>query len=401
VTLADPSSTVRVRRLVEDDFDAYLALRDASFGYPRGDEVRQTLLGRLPSTWGAFDGEHLVASLADPRFEVFLAGVRVQQAGIAAVQTAPEQRRRGIAARLMRRALEAARDDGIGWSLLYPFDPGFYARYGWQTLPTGTRLDLPPSRLGRPDEVGAERVTGDLRPQLQDLHLRCAAEWNFTNARTLGNRDVWGDMQSDPGQQGLAYRFGDAYVVLRQRFDETLRGTRLEVIDLGYASRAGRDRLFGFLASFEGQAARVTIDLPSSDPLVWDWAGWHPAAGRPTLMARIADLRVALAALRWPPTASADRDPVPVFTMRVRDAFAPWNEGTYRVEVGADGTTVAAATGSETDLDVRALPLLVSGAATPDAVRRAGLAEGEPRPLEALARLAAGRTPYQAPEDFF
>ena len=397
------ASGVTLRRLDADDVGAYLRLRDGSYGFPTDDESRLEFTRRMALTWGAFQGGELAASLGDPRFENYVAGARVRTAGIAAVQTAPEHRRQGLAARLLRHALEVARDDAIGWSLLYPFDPPFYTRYGWQGLATGVELVLPPARLARTAPFTASRVTSDLRGELQDVYGRCAANWTFTNARTLGPWDVWEDLLPAPGKLGLAYRLDDAYVVLQQRYEGDPHGPSLRVIDSGYASAAGREALFGLLASFNGQSSTITIDVPASDPLAWDWAGWYPKAGRKTLMARVADVQSALGALRARrPGADGDETvDLPAFTMGVRDAFAPWNEGSWRVTPGPEGCTVERVPNSETWLDVRGLTLLLSGAATPLAVRLAGLAEGDAVALSTLAALSAGRTPYQAVEDGF
>jgi predicted acetyltransferase len=406
VTDLVPSAVDRdvvVRRLGADDFGAYLRLRDGSFGYPAGDEVRDELAGRLPSTWGAFRGGELAASLADPRFEVFVAGERVPMAGIAAVQTAPEHRRAGLARRLMRHALEIARDDGIGWSLLYPFDPRFYTRYGWQGLATGVTLELPPERLGGGGEVAAKRVTSDLRGALHDVYARCASQWTFANARTIGPWDVWDDLLEAPGKLGLAYALEDAYVVLRQRHEDDPHGPTLRVTDHGHATAAGRSALVALLASFAGQSSKIVIDVPAVDPLAWDWSGWYPRRGRKTLMARVADVHGAVSRLRARRPAESGDAPVdlPPFTVGVHDPFAPWNEGPWRVTPGPDGCGVERAGRSDATVDVRGLALLLSGAATPLAARMAGLAEGDEAALSTLAALSGGRSPYQAEADGF
>jgi predicted acetyltransferase len=397
------ASDATIRRLEGDDLEAYLRLREGSFGFPDGEEVRAELAGRLATTWGAFRGDELAASAADPRFEVFVAGARVPMVGLAAVQTAPEHRRGGLAALLMQRALQAARDEEVGWSVLYPFDPRFYTRYGWQALASGVELELPAERLGARRAFEATRVTSDLRGALQEVYTRCARHFTFANARTKGPWDVWEDLLPTPGKQGLAYRLDDAYVVLRQRHENDQHGPTLHVIDHGYASARGRDALFGLLATFAGQSPRVILDVPSTDPLAWDWSGWYPRQARKTLMARIADVPSALRRLRAVRPAERGDEAVdlPDCTLTVRDAFAPWNEGSWRLRPGPDGSEVTRAAAAQTTIDIRALTLLLSGAATPLAVRLAGLAEGDDGALSTLAALSAGRTPYQAPSDAF
>ncbi|MBA2667716.1 MAG: GNAT family N-acetyltransferase [Trueperaceae bacterium] len=391
---------VIVRRLVDDDVERYLELRDVSFGYPGGDDIRAEIAGRMATTWGAFRGDALAASLADPRFEVYVAGVRVPMAGVAAVQTAPEHRRLGLAARLLRHALEIARDDGIGWSLLYPFDPRFYTRYGWQGLSTGVTLEMPLERLAGGALADATRVTSDLRGAFQALYARCAVGWTFANARTIGPWDVWEDLLAEPGQQGLAYRLDDAYVVLQHHYEDDQHGPVLRVRDHAHASASGRRALLALLASFAGQSSKIVIDVPATDPLAWDWSGWYAKHARKTLMARVADVPSAIARLRAR-TSTGERIDLDPCTVTIRDAFAPWNEGSWRVTPGPDRCVVARSDRAITTLDVRGLALLLSGAVTPRTVILAGLAEGDHAALDTLATLAAGRTPYQAPVDAF
>lgn len=386
---------VILRTLHADDLDAYLGLREHSFGYPAGDDVVSELRGRLPVTVGAFDTTgRMVASAARPRFETFVAGRRQPLLGVAAVQTVLPARRRGVARTLLARLLRDGREDGVGWSLLYPFDPRFYDRLGWQSLPTGVRLAMDMAWLGPPRPVDAWPIASDLRGELHELHQRCAAQWNFSNARTVGPWDVWSDMLPERGGRGAAYRVADGYAVLRLR-DAGGSGTTLDVIDAAWCSPRGRDEVLALLSAYAGQADRLEIELPRDEALAWSLADWFTTPTRATRMARVVDLTAALAPL-------VPNDDTRACTVRVRDALAPWNDGTWRITPGPDGCAVeSTSTSADATLDVRAVPLLVGGAATPESVLRTGLADGDRRALVTLAALATGRTPFQSLNDRF
>jgi len=387
--------SVTLRTLHDGDLDAYLELREHSFGFPPGDDVPTELRGRMPMTVGAFDtAGRLVASAARPTFETFVAGRRQPLLGVAAVQTALPARRRGVARALLARLLADGRDDGIGWSLLYPFDPRFYDRLGWQSLPTGVRLGMDMAWLEPPRPVDAWPIGSDLRSALHELHQRCAALWNFSNARTEGPWDVWSGLLPERGGRGAAYRVEDGYAVLRLR-DAGSAGTILDVIDAAWCSPAGREDVVALLAAYAGQADRLEIEVPRDDALAWSLTDWFPVPTRATRMARVVDLAAALAPL-------VPNDDARACTVRVRDALAPWNDGTWRITPGPSGCAVEpASVTAEASLDVRALPLLVGGAATPEAVLRAGLADGDRRALTTLAALSAGRSPFQSLNDRF
>ena len=386
---------VTLRTLEPDDLDAYLALREHSFGFPSGDETMRTFRARFTYTVGAFDAAgRLVASAARPRFDTYVGGRCQPLMGVAAVQTILSARRRGVARTLLAQLLRDGHEAGFGWSLLYPFEPRFYERLGWQSLPSGVRLRMDLAWLGAPQPVDAWPVTSPLRDALHDLHQRCAAEWNFTNARTAGPWDVWSDLLPEAGGRGAAYRVEDGYAVVRLRSAGDAR-TTLEVIDASWCSPAGRRDVFALLAADAGQADAIEIEVPRDEALAWQFVDWFPAATHATRQARVVDLRAALAPL-------AIDEPADACTLRVVDALAPWNDGVWRLTPGPDGCGAVPTAGTaDATVDVRALPLLLGGAASPEAVLRAGLAEGGRRPLATLAALAGGRTPYQSLVDRF
>jgi len=388
-------SDVNVRYLGSADLEAYMALREHSFGYPDDDETRTRFLERLPSIVGAFDRDgRLVASASGFRFETHVGGRAQGLLGIAAVQTAPAARRRGLARRLIRRLLQDARQQGIAWSMLYPFDPDFYARLGWQSLPSSVKLRLPIAACGAPSHVDAHPIQGPLRAALAPLYQRCVVGWNFCDARTAGPWDGWDDLQPVPGTRSSAYDLGEAYLVLRLR-DDGADGTTLEVRDQSWCSAAGRSAALALVASYAGQAEWVELEVPRDDPLAWSWSDWYARPTRGTRMVRAIDVGTALTGF----DAQQRSDPV---AFEIVDPFAAWNAGTWQLENDA-GVTRLCATQLQprARLDVRALALLVGGAASPAAVQRAGLASGESAPLRALAALAGGRTPHHASNDRF
>jgi len=389
-----------VRRLTADDLDAYLRLREGSFGYPGGsDEALSALAARLPRTWGAFVGGTLASSVTVHAYRGFVAGVEVAIGGMAGIQTSPEHRRGGHAARLMRRALDEGRAEGFGWSLLYPFDAAFYGRFGWASVPTSVPLQLPPERLPAGSAVGLPRHDG-AGCDLRRAYARFAPTRTFADTRRQGPWDPWQDLAGTPGARVLGFAGDGAFLVVRLH-DDGEASTRLDVLDLGWCDAAGRDAVYGALASFRGQAALVRVDPPWDDPVAADQLRAFSRPGPTGLMARVADAELALAPLR----AVADDDApleLPPVTVRLVDAYAPWNDGSWRLTPGATGCGVAPVRGAaDATLDVRGLTLLLAGAAAPGDVRRLGLAEGDGRALRVVAALAGGRTPYRSPIDRF
>jgi predicted acetyltransferase len=405
VSAGDDPSTARSaldRRLDPGDLDAYLRLREASFGYPgRSDELVETLTARMPRILGAFVGGELASSLTLHAYQAYVAGTEVPVGGTAAVQTNPEHRRAGHVARLLRRALDEGRAEGFGWNLLYAFDEPFYGRYGWMSVPTGVPLDLPIERL--PSGVAPGRAGGLQRRDAVDDELRSAyagfaATRTFADSRRRAAWDPWEDLAGTPGARVLRFAGDGAFAVVRLEGDHPVR---LDVLDLGWCDAAGRAAAYGAIAAFRGQAERVRLEVPWDDPVAVDRLRAYGRHAKPGLMARIADVALAVAPLRAVADDDAPLDLPPV-TLRVVDADAPWNEGTWRLTPGPDGCGwVPAAGGAAATLDVRGLTLLLCGAAAPADLRRLGLVEGDGRALGVVAALSGGRTPFRSEVDRF
>jgi predicted acetyltransferase len=260
-------------------------------------------------------------------------------------------------------------------------------------------MELRPERLPPGNPGRLRRVDGPAEAALAAPYARFAATRTFADTRAGGPWEVWDELDGKPGERLLRYAADDAFVAAR--LDEEGGSIRLTVLDLGWANAAGRNAVWGTLSGFRGHAERLRIDLPWDDPLVADLLNRHAVPGHPMLMARVTDVEAAIAPLR----AVADDDEpldLPPVTVRVIDRFATWNDGTWRLEPGPEGTRVARASGvPDAVLDVRGLAVLLSGAAAPADVRRAGWAEGSGRALASLAALAAGRRPYRSRIDAF
>lgn len=82
------------------------------------------------------DGGDVLASLKLYEFAALLDGRRIRIAGIGAVFTQPEHRKRGAARELIERVLEQAAADGADLAMLFSeIGPDYYARLGFAAIP--------------------------------------------------------------------------------------------------------------------------------------------------------------------------------------------------------------------------------------------------------------------------
>ncbi|NJM05008.1 GNAT family N-acetyltransferase [Candidatus Gracilibacteria bacterium] len=123
---------MRYRQIPAITFEDFWRLDSYAFreGYPRERYTAED----LAQLRGLYLGDELVAQLQLIPLQLQTGQGEVAAAGIGSVATAPEQRRRGYTAALLRHACDELRERAIHLAVLYPFKRSFYARYGWATL---------------------------------------------------------------------------------------------------------------------------------------------------------------------------------------------------------------------------------------------------------------------------
>ena len=382
---------MNVRGLTEGDLDALFALRQVSF-LDRSDfsdpAVRARHVARLPYTHGHFLAGQLTSAAVCYPFEMFLAGQRVRVGGLASVLSAPETRRRGFVRALLRDILEKLHENRVGWCLEYPFDPRFYARYGFASVPTGSEVTFPTEKLFSGPAPDAERFYGDAKKTLEPIYDAWAESYSFTLSRDSTARPTWSRILA---ADRFCYVLPDAYAVME--LEQTGKTQTLIVHDYAFASPAGREQLFRFFGAFYGQAELVSLHLPGDEPLAFDLQNYHTNE-LPGLQARIVDLPAALEPLTY----ASEK----TFVLRVTDPFCPWNDGVWEVMLSPTGSALMPSRKLPTlSLDVGALTQLLCGALSGVAALRSGRAEGDPGVAAALASLAGGRTPFIPGSDYF
>lgn len=396
-----------VRPLRDDDVDAWLRLKRASFGDPRDladAEARALLTARVPFSRGVDDGGELVAACTWFPYPAWIGGVRVTTGALAAVVSAPPSRRRGHVRELVLDGLRELHEAGVGWSLEYPFDPRFYARLGYRAFPNGVVLDMPIERLPGDARDATFAPVPDLDPEVRRIRARFAAAHGFAldrddpppasgEATTLRWRRIF-DAPSDDATPATAYRTEGGYaIVATEGFGPS--GV-LHVVDAAWTDAAARGRVLAMLTAWRGQLGTVRLDLPAHDPLTLAEAPRH-ARPRPVLQGRIVDVVAALTPLR--PARPPGRDTV---TVELHDPHCPWNEGRWRVELRDGGLAVERRAGRESDVRLGADALAATLAGVPpSSLHAAGDVEGDLDALHALAATTADHPPFQGVSDHF
>lgn len=126
--------TIDVRRVREEEFDAWSDAIDVGFFMPqsRGDGPRRRQWFDIERCWGAFDADTPVGTLRTLELELTVpGGAFVPLAGVSAVTVAATHRRKGLLSRMMAGELGAAKDRGEAIAGLYAAEYPIYGRYGF------------------------------------------------------------------------------------------------------------------------------------------------------------------------------------------------------------------------------------------------------------------------------
>lgn len=383
-----------VRFLTPEDIEAAMPIRSFAFGHPMSQEHREFLERNLKDIMGTFENGRLCSVGTMWPFTAYVGGTRKGLGGLAAVATAATDRRRGHVATLLRRWFEVLHERGVGLCADSPFDPRFYARYGFQSVSHGHLVKLPVSALDADEPYEAVEIDPSDHGKIVPIHEAFAGRFSLALTRDDGTRGGMDQATQPPGldERIVTALVEDAYACAWvDRSDKPY----LFVRDYAYSSPAGRRRLWAYLASFAGQVDQVLVMLPPGEPLAALYADRYPQR-MSGLQVRVVDLPAALIGL----TSPTERE----FTLALRDPDCPWNDGVFQVTLRPHGCEARMTTGAS-DPDVFMGPLglaaVLFGAQDPRSLLATGMAEGDVAALDALAGLLARHPTYMPRADHF
>lgn len=408
-----------IRTLTSDD-DLPEWLRATSTGFMRSTPMTEEEVAKrregiaLDRTQGAYDGARCVGTFRSfTQWLTVPGGATLPACAISQVTVTPTHRRRGLLTRMMRRALDAARDRGEAMASLIAAEYPIYGRYGFGPAAQTAEFEVdvarsgvdaryggPPEGGGRVDLVDEEEVRRvgpgvherfRVQPQRQGAIDRTDYWWRMhTGLLRLPDRPstppfhaVFRDADGVP--QGLA-----AYVV-HDRWEGNLPHNTAEVVDLVAATPKAERALWHFLLSVDW-VAKVTADnRPPDDvlPLLLP----DPRAARMTTVTDYLWLRP----LDVPRMLQARTYQAPgTLVLDLRDE-AGYAGGRYRLEAGPDGATCAA-TRDDPDLSMEVGELGALFLGDESAVRLAALGRVEEHregaAVRADALLRTSRRPW-------
>jgi len=368
------------RRLPVDDetFHEYVRYAFRPTAGPWDDEAREDLRERIENddlverqNRGLFapeadaDGDPLAVA-GWHTFETRVRGSFHPLGAVTAVATPPENRRQGYVRDLLTEMLAEFHEEGMPFSVLWPFKRSFYRSLGWETCSLYDEVEAPPAQFrgagaapaGEFVPVGPEDWE-TLAPVLaaheadRSLHVDRTAEWWEERVfQWWGGEDSFGYRWDGPAGEArayLVYRFADG---------DGDDGRTLRVLESAWTDPAAHRHLLRFLGDHDSQAETVEWSRPH-DPA----ARLHDLVDDPSEvtirtkagpMVRVVDVTHALSVLDYPADGTV--------TFGVSDPLLPANDGTFRlVAEGGAATCEPTDADPEVTLSMRALSQLAVG----------------------------------------
>ncbi|MFC0215205.1 enhanced intracellular survival protein Eis [Paenibacillus chartarius] len=392
---------LELRQLTDEDMAESFALSQFAFQYeltPQEREERMRLAD--PSQyWGIWIDGRLASKLMIYDFHMWLGGRVLAMGGIAGVATWPEYRRQGLVGRLLKHALETMRRRGQSVSLLHPFDFAFYRRFGWETLCDFRKYKLETDKIkGVFSHAPGTVVRVEPVPEvLGPLYEAYAEQYSGM----LQRDEKWWRERIFTSKKGTAAVYRNAGGEARGYVFYQVRERVCKVHELVWLDEEARSALWKFIADHDSMMDRVELQAPIDDKLPFLLPNPRFAQETvPYFMVRIVDVEAFLA--QYPFTASGAEE---AWTLRLRDEQAAWNDGLFRLRIGADGRAEArkqeheqAATAA-LELSIQTLSTLLVGYQSVDFLQGIGRLAGPAEDVRRLAARLPQRTTYLA--DFF
>ena len=357
----------------------------------------------------AFEGDRLVSSFSTIPFTMRANGAALPIGGVSAVGTLPEYRRQGLVRQIMTRAFANMRDSGRSVAALWASQAAIYQRYGFVMASVLRSYAVDTVDIDFHDgEDGSGRVerldVASGYDLIKDIYVRfVAARMGYLHrARALWLHNVLEEREAD-GPIHIALSHGasgpDGYAVytLREgRRDHPARTQEIVVRDLAWLSPGAYRSLWMFFKRHDLVGRVRWNSAPSDDPAVEYFLEPRMLEARDHegFWLRLVDVAAALKGRGW----TTDGE---ICITVGADRLAPWNAGSYRVNVSSGTADVTPCpTPTDVEISVKALASLYTGRRSARELSAWGLLTGDADAVRRTDNLFATRHAPHCPDHF-
>jgi predicted acetyltransferase len=350
---------VEIRAIAEDEFEEFLRAVALSFSgvVTPEDVTRERLVAEIDRCLVAVDDGRMVGGAMAVTFRVTVpGGAQVQAAGVTSVGVQPTHRRLGINSAIMRAQLDDVHARGEPIAVLYASEGGIYGRFGYGLASFLGEIDLEGDRS---TFIRGYRTSGRVRllPRSEALPLMRPVYERAQSRRPgmIAMDDGWWGLlffeqekeKDDPvffavhDTDGVA----DAYATYLVKHDwtDSLPKLELSVRQLVATTPQAYADIWRYLFDIDLVHRVKAWNRPADEPLFFLMQEPRQLRFRTSdaLRVRLVDVAAALETRGY---AGDGR-----ITIGVEDAFCPWNEGRYRLDVTA-GAVSCERTDEEPDI---------------------------------------------------
>lgn len=371
-----------------------------SFGDGPDNLVRNT--NRPEWTLCGFDGDRMVTSFSTIPFTMRALDKSVPMGGISAVGTIPEYRRRGLLRRIMTQALANMQAANQPIAALWASQAAIYQRYQFAMTSVLRHYRVDTVDIGFHDgDTGSCRVERqgleNAFDTLKQIYIRFVADriCYLHRSRALWQLGVLDEVKAD-GPVMVAVAINDTgesvgylvYTMRGGRVAHPARNQELKIRDMAWLTPDAYRSLWRFVASHDLVGAVTWNAAPVDDPAreLFTEPRLLDTTDTEGCWFRIVDVANALAARGYRGAGS-------LIISVPKDELAPWNEGTWQLDV-ADGTAQVTSSTKRPDIEtsIKALTSLYTGFRSAQSLAAWGLVRGD---AGAIAKAdAIFRTPH-------
>jgi predicted acetyltransferase len=340
---------VEIRTITEGELEGWLGSLALSFSeaFTPEDIAHERLVAETDRMIGAFDDGRIVGGAAAVSFRITVpGGVEVPAAGVTAVGVQPSHRRRGLNGSLMRAQLDDVHTRGEPIAVLYASEGGIYGRFGYGLASLLGEIDLDGERSAfnrgyRPTGNVRLMTRGEALPLMRPVYDRAQAarpgmialddrwwQWLFFEGEKEKDDPTFFAIHDTDGA-------ADAYATYRVKHDwsDSLPNLELTVRQLVATSPRSYADIWRYLFDIDLVRRVKAWNRPVDEPLFFLMQEPRRLRFRTSdaLRVRLVDVAAALEARGYIGDGR--------IVLGVEDAFCPWNEARYALEVTGGAAT--------------------------------------------------------------
>ena len=288
----------------------------------------------VTDTWAAFtDEEEMMSSICVLPYQVAFDGHQAAMAGIGAVCTYPQHRRKGAVKAIFSHALTELYEKKVPFSYLYPFSEQFYGSFGYHRSCASVLWDFDLKTIPDHKWPGTFHLhrPGEAFEDFKTAYHAFASRWNMMAMRD--DLDWNAVKNADPFKgESHAFLYKDengnpaGYFVFEKKIGD--KGRRiLGCTEVAFDGFPALRALMAFAKTFAADYEGISFSMPSSLDLGYFCAD-YPQSGttrqvKTNGMVRVVHVQEALSLAQYKGSGS--------LSLYLHDDFLPENNGLYRI----------------------------------------------------------------------